>query len=241
MTQQKDIPQHIAIIMDGNGRWAQERNLSRTHGHLEGVKRVEEIVAAANKAGIQVLTLFAFSTENWSRPVDEVSLLMKTMVSVLDRKMKELNKAGVKFRYIGRRAGIPHEVRACFDAAETMTCGNPGMTLNIAINYGGRSELVDAVKEIVTSVEEKKLSVDDITETTISQALYTKDLPDPDLLIRTSGEKRISNFLLWQLSYAELFFTEKCWPDFNEKEFQKALDDFKNRERRYGNIVPSKA
>jgi len=234
-----NLPQHIAIIMDGNGRWAAQRNLPRPQGHLEGVKRVEEIVEEATKAGIKVLTLFAFSTENWTRPPEEVSILMRTLISVLNKKIQKIHGNNIKLQFIGRRKGVPAEVLDCMDAAKELTRNNAGMILNIAFNYGGRLEILDATASIATAVKNGDLDIQQIDENIFSQALYTKGLPDPDLLIRTSGEKRISNFLLWQLSYAELYFTEKYWPDFDKNEFQKALDDFKNRERRYGNVLPA--
>ncbi len=235
---QKDLPQHVAIIMDGNGRWAKQRNLPRTHGHLEGVKRVEEIVRVASKMGIKVLTLYAFSTENWTRPQDEVSMLMRTLISVLNRKVRELDKADIRLRFIGRREGVPKAVLKTIDSASSMTKDNSGMTLNIAFNYGGRLEILDAIKNIASDVKDGKLKIGGICEDVVSNALYTRGLPDPDLLIRTSGEQRISNFLLWQLSYAEFYFTEKFWPDFKEQEFKDAIENFQKRERRFGNIVP---
>ena len=235
-----NLPQHIAIIMDGNGRWAQKRNLPRTRGHLQGVKRVEEIIEAASAMGIKVLTLFAFSTENWNRPEDEVSMLMRTLISALNKKVRELNKGNIRFRFIGRRGGIPKAVLKTIDAAEALTKENTGLTLNVAFNYGGRIEILDAVKKIATDVKNNKLKVSGITEEVFNDALYTKGLPDPDLLIRTSGEQRISNFLLWQLSYAEFYFTDKFWPDFDAQELKKAIDEFGTRERRYGNVTLKK-
>ena len=232
------LPQHIAIIMDGNGRWAKQRNLPRTQGHVEGVKRVEEVVQAAREIGIKALTLYAFSTENWSRPEDEVSMLMQTLISVLNKKIAQLNENAVKLQFIGRREGVPKAVLKTIDSATELTKNNAGLILNIAFNYGGRLEIIDAVKAIAANAKNNRIAVDDISEATMSESLYTRGLPDPDLLIRTSGEKRISNFLLWQLSYAEFYFTEKFWPDFTKEELVKAIEDFKTRERRYGNIVP---
>ena len=235
-----NLPKHIAIIMDGNGRWAKKRNLPRTSGHLEGVKRVEEIVRVAREMGIKALTLFAFSTENWTRPEDEVSMLMRTLISVLNKKVIRLSEANIKLQFIGRREGVPKVVLKTIDSATKLTKDNTGMMLNIAFNYGARLEILGAVKKIAQEVKDDKIKIDEITEGIFDSALYTKGLPDPDLLIRTSGEKRISNFLLWQLSYAELYFTEKFWPDFTEEEFKKAIIDFQSRERRYGNIAPSR-
>ncbi|MBI5415826.1 MAG: isoprenyl transferase, partial [Candidatus Omnitrophica bacterium] len=226
----------VAIIMDGNGRWAKDRHLSRTQGHAEGIKRVEEIVAAAQKTGVQVLTLFTFSTENWRRPKSEVSVLMNMLSKVLQEKVKTLKRNNVRFRVIGRDDGIPAAVLTILKMAVEETRANTGMVMNLAFNYGGRQEIVDAVQAIVAAAGAGELRKDDINEATIGRFLYTKDLPDPDLLIRTSGEKRISNFLLWQLSYAELYFTDKFWPDFTAVEFESAIADYQKRERRYGDL-----
>lgn len=231
------LPKHVAIIMDGNGRWAKKRNLPRTRGHLEGVKRIEEIVRVASQMGIRVLTVFAFSTENWTRPRTEVSMLMKTLIAVLHKKIRDLGRANVKLQFIGSRKGISPTVLKSIDYATELTKSNTGLVFNIAFNYGGREEILSAVRKIAADVKNNRLKLSGITENTLSDALYTHGLPDPDLLIRTSGEQRISNFLLWQMSYAELYFTEKLWPDFTEGEFQKAIEDFQNRERRYGNIM----
>jgi len=235
---QKDhLPQHVAIIMDGNGRWAQARGMSRTQGHLEGVKRVEEIIKVARDIGIKFLTMYAFSTENWSRPQDEVSMIMRTFIVVLGQKAKELGKNGVRINFIGRRQGVPQEVLKAMDEATLITTGsNTVMTLNIAFNYGARVEIVDAFKTIAAQLQEGKINIDSIDEKLISSYLYTAGQPDPDLLIRTSGEERISNFLLWQLSYAELYFTDKYWPEFNEEQFLKALGSYAQRERRWGGV-----
>ena len=228
---------HVAIIMDGNGRWAQARHLTRTQGHIEGVKRVEEITQAALKAGVKVLTLYAFSTENWSRPPDEVSMLMRTLVSALNQKAKELHVHGVRIRFIGRRQGVPDHVLAAIRSAETMTgAADTTMTLNVAFNYGSRAEIVDAVKGLALDVKAGRVGMEDISEETLGRYLYTAGQPDPDILIRTSGEQRISNFLLWQLSYAELYFTDKFWPEFTVQEFHKALAEFAGRQRRYGGV-----
>ena len=232
----QNLPRHVAIIMDGNGRWAKSRSLDRTQGHIEGVKRAEEIVEAASQLGIKVLTLYTFSTENWSRPESEVSMLMNLLTTVLYKKIDKLNKSNVKFQTIGRQERIPESVLSVFGKLKQQTEKNTGLILNLAFNYGSRLEMIDAIKAIGHKLIEKKINIDDINEATISQALYTKDLPDPDLLIRTSGEKRISNFLLWQLSYAEFYFTEKFWPDFTTDEFKKAIADYQNRERRYGSV-----
>ena len=234
------IPQHVAIIMDGNGRWAKNRHLPRTSGHAEGVKRVEEIIEAASKIGIKVLTLYTFSTENWTRPPTEVSMLMRTLCSVLNSKINKLIEGNIRFQFLGKENGIPLEVLKTIRSTQESTKKNTGMVLSMAFNYGARVEILDAVKKIVTAVENKQLHLEDIDEKTFSNFLYTEGLPDPDLLIRTSGEKRISNFLLWQVSYAELYFTDKYWPDFGVEEFQRALIDYQARERRYGNVTESR-
>jgi undecaprenyl diphosphate synthase len=217
------LPLHVAIIMDGNGRWATLRGMSRTQGHLEGVKRVEEIIKTAHDTGIKYLTIYAFSTENWTRPADEVSMIVRTFIMVLGQKARDLAHNGIRVNFIGRRQGMPTEA-------------HQAMTLNIAFNYGSRGEIIDAVKSIATKVTQGQIKPNDIDEKTISSHLYTKDQPDPDLLIRTSGEERISNFLLWQLSYAELYFTEKFWPEFTPQEFAKALSIYAQRDRRWGGV-----
>ena len=232
-----NIPEHVAIIMDGNGRWAQERGLARTQGHLEGVRRVDEIVQAASDAGVQALTLYTFSTENWGRPAQEVSMLMQTLVSALGQKMQKLCANRIRMRVSGRREGAPASVLDAFDRAIAATRDNPGMVLNIAFNYGARQEIMDAVRSIARDCAAGALSPDKVDEGLFASRLYTAGLPDPDLLIRTSGEKRISNFLLWQLSYAEFYFTEKYWPDFTPEEFHRALSDFAGRKRRYGGVA----
>ena len=233
----KNIPQHVAIIMDGNGRWAKKRGLIRTQGHWEGIKRVEEIINASTDLGIKVLTLFTFSTENWSRPQTEVSMIMKALVSVLNDRLMKLVKNNTKFQTIGRLEGLPQSVRDTIISVTEKTKNNTGLILNLAFNYGSRIEILDAVKDTAKRVKAGKLNINDISEEVFSSFLYTKDLPDPDLLIRTSGEKRISNFLLWQLSYAELYFTDKYWPEFTATELKKAIIDFQGRERRYGGII----
>jgi undecaprenyl diphosphate synthase len=235
-----NIPQHVAIIMDGNGRWAKERGLVRTQGHVEGVKRVDEIVQAASDAGVKVLTLYTFSTENWTRPEQEVSMLMQTLITALGQKLQKLCSNKVRMHVSGRREGAPRSVLEAFDRAVEATKNNPGMVLNIAFNYGSRQEIMEAVRSIARDCAAGAVSPDSVDEQMFSSRLYTAGLPDPDLLIRTSGEKRISNFLLWQLSYAEFYFTEKYWPDFTAEEFHKALADFSGRQRRYGAVEGEK-
>ena len=228
------LPVHIAIIMDGNGRWAQKRGFPRTQGHVEGVKRVEEIIEASVALGIKVITFFTFSTENWRRPQNEVSLIMEMLSSVLEKKIDKLMASNVRFQVIGRRDKVSEGLWRALDGAMKKTKDNTGLVVNLAFNYGGRSEIVDAVKNIAGKVKQGTLSVDSINEGIISASLYTAGLPDPDLLIRTSGEQRISNFLLWQLSYAEFYFTPVFWPEFNKGQFFKAICEYQRRERRYG-------
>jgi undecaprenyl diphosphate synthase len=233
----KSLPHHVAIIMDGNGRWAKAHHLTRSQGHLEGVKRVEDIVSESCRCGIKVLTIYAFSTENWNRPEDEVSLLMRTLISALGKKVKELHANGIKIRFIGTRQGVPTAVLNAMDEAMGMTENNTAMVLNIAFNYGARTEIIDAVRNIHADIAQGKLSAENINEKTFGSYLYTKNDSEVDLLIRTSGEVRISNFLLWQISYAELYFTTKYWPEFTVDEFHKALKEFANRDRRYGGVL----
>jgi len=230
------LPKHVAIIMDGNGRWAKKRNLLRAKGHIEGVKRVEEITDYANEIGIKAMTLFTFSTENWNRPKTEVELLMRILATVLERKINKLIDSNIKFRTIGRREKVPSRLVSMIDNVIEKTKNNTGLIMNLAFNYGSRLEIIDAIKAIAQEVKGGELNIEDINEETVGQHLYTKDLMDPDLLIRTSGEMRISNFLLWQLSYAEFYFSEKFWPDFTTDEFNKALISFQQRDRRFGAI-----
>src|SRR3989338_2093993 len=231
------VPQHVAIIMDGNGRWAEHQSLSRAQGHIQGVKRVEEIIDAAQELGIKVITLFTFSTENWDRPENEVSMIMNILTAVLEKKLQKLIHDNIQLRSIGRTERIPDPLLNTLRDVISQTKDNTGLIVNLAFNYGARVEIVDAVKIIARSVKDGRLAIDDICEETMNDALYTHGLPDPDLLIRTSGEQRISNFLLWQLSYAEFYFTERLWPDFDSNEFRKAISDYQKRERRYGKLI----
>ena len=231
------MPKHVAIIMDGNGRWAKQKKFPRFRGHIEGVKAVERVADIADKFGIKVLTLFAFSVENWQRPRQEVTMLMKLFGSAFEKKVKKLVNRNIRLRSIGTRNGVPKEVLKSIDKAFAATKDNTGLILNIAFNYGARQEILDAVKKVAEDVKKKKVDIDNIDEKMFSQYLYTAGLPDPDLLIRTSGEQRISNFLLWQLSYSELYFTDKLWPDFDEKEFELAIQEYQKRERRYGKVA----
>jgi len=228
------LPKHIAIIMDGNGRWAQEQGQDRLFGHYQGVISVRKVVEAASEIGIQYLTLYAFSTENWERPEQEVTGLMTLFVDTIAKEVPDLHKNNIKLRFIGNLGLLPPHARAALDDATAQTAQNTGLTLVVALSYSSRWELVEAAKNIASQVKSGSLSMDHITETTLSEALTTSDFPDPELMIRTSGEFRISNFLLYQLAYAELYFTETRWPDFRKDDLIKAILDFQSRERRFG-------
>jgi undecaprenyl diphosphate synthase len=230
------VPAHVAVIMDGNGRWATRRGLPRVAGHREGVKAARTIVRAADAAGLRYLTLYAFSTENWSRPQDEVSTLMRLLEESIHRELPELMERNVRLRVIGRGNGVPLPVRRGIDHVVQATRANTGLTLLMAFNYGGRDELLDAFRALARRVRTGELSPDDISETDISGSLYTDGVPDPDLLIRTSGEMRISNFLLWQIAYSELWMTPTLWPDFEPTDLYRALADFQSRTRRFGGV-----
>jgi len=232
----KNIPKHIAIIMDGNGRWAKERRLPRASGHREGTRRVKEIVKAAAELGIKAITFFAFSTENWNRPRREIDMLMRYLNNFLEREIKELDKNNIRFMVIGRKEPLTRYIQEKIRKAEEKTLGNTGLTVVLALNYGSRQEIVDAAKQFAGEVKEGKADLDSLDEISFAKYLYTHKLPDPDLLIRTSGEMRISNFLLWQLSYAELYFPQKYWPDFKKAELEKAIKVYQKRERRFGKI-----
>ena len=231
------IPRHVAAVMDGNGRWAQRRGLKRTDGHAAGEEALFDTVEGALEAGIQWLTVFAFSTENWRRPIDEVRFLMRFNEGILLRRRDELNDLGVRVRFIGRRGGrVPRRVLQRIEETEALTANNRRMTLTFAFNYGGRAELVDAVRAIATEVEAGRLAPAKIDERTIARHLYAPDMPDPDLLVRTSGEFRISNYLLWELAYAELVFTDVLWPDFRREDLFDAVREYQGRSRRFGAI-----
>ena len=220
---------HVAIIMDGNGRWADRRGLPKTEGHRQGAKQVSEVLRAARDCGVEILTLYAFSTENWKRSPQEVAALMSLLEEFLDEKLAELMEENVRLRTIGRTEGLPGSVRRKLLSVIEATGSNTAGTLNLALNYGGRAEIVDAVNRILETPPKGR-----ITEETFRDWLYAPDLPDPDLLIRTSGELRLSNFLLWQLSYSELYVTDTLWPEFGRAEFMAAVEAFGKRERRFG-------
>lgn len=228
------LPSHVAIIMDGNGRWAKEKGKLRVFGHQNGVKAVRDTVEAAAELGVQNLTLYAFSTENWNRPKLEVSALMELLVATISKETKTLMENNIRLNAIGDLSQLPKNCYNELQVAMEKTKCNSRMTLHLALSYSARWEITNAVKLIADKVKQETLSIADINEETISAHLTTKDFPDPELLIRTSGEHRISNFLLWQIAYAELYFTDKLWPDFRREDLFEAIVDFQNRERRFG-------
>jgi len=236
LSQTERIPVHIAIIMDGNGRWAELRKRPRTFGHEAGVKAVRKVVSACGELGIKYLTLYTFSVENWKRPKIEVSALMSLLTRTTRKELNDLIKNDVKLITTGRINGISKERRQVILDAVEKTRDNKGLVLNLALNYGGRTEILDAVKAIGNSIKAGMISIPDINEELFSEFLYTADVPDPDLLIRTSGERRISNFLLWQTSYTELHIIDTLWPDFGDKELYDAILDYQQRERRFGQL-----
>lgn len=230
----ENLPIHIAIIMDGNRRWAKKRNLPVSLGHKAGAETLEKIVRYANKIGIKYVTVYAFSTENWKRTQKEVSALMALFQNYLDDYSKRADSDNIKMQIIGKRDGLSERMIKSINKCEEKTKNNTGTVFNIAINYGGRDEILNAVKTIANQVKNNELKLDDITEQTISENLYTKGEPDPDLLIRTSGEQRLSNFLPWQLSYTEFLFVDKYWPDFTEENLDDAIKVYQKRNRKFG-------
>ncbi|NOU22848.1 MAG: isoprenyl transferase [Methyloglobulus sp.] len=234
LVNENGIPRHIAIIMDGNGRWAQKRFMPRAFGHQAGVKAVRKIVEHCANQGVEVLTLFAFSSENWRRPKEEVSLLMKLFVETLQREIDILDKNGIRLRFIGDRSAFPDVLQNKMHIGETQTKDNKALTLVIAANYGGHWDMCQAVQKIVDKMAVGELSKQPISQELIKEHLATAGLPDPDLFIRTGGEERVSNFLLWQLAYTELYFTETLWPDFDQNSLNEAINSFKSRQRRFG-------
>ena len=228
------VPQHVAIIMDGNGRWAQKRFMPRTFGHKKGVEATKKAISFYAKAGVGQLTLFAFSSENWNRPQDEVSTLMSLFISSLEKNTDELHANGIRIRFIGDRTAFSQKLVKQIEESETITFNNKAMTLNIAANYGGQWDILNAVQKLAAKVENSEISAAEISSELLSAELSLAGSPDPDLFIRTGGEKRISNFLLWQIAYAELFFTDVLWPDFSVEVMQQSLDTFAGRQRRFG-------
>ncbi len=231
-----NIPNHVAIIMDGNGRWAKQKGLSRVFGHKNAIKAVKQTIEAAGKIGVKVLTLYAFSTENWNRPKTEIDTLMSLLVNSLNQELKTLQKNNIKLKAIGQIESLPKKAQIQLQQVIELTKNNTNSILNLALSYGSREEIVNAIKKITKKVVNKQLLIKDIDEKIINNHLYTFTLPDVDFLIRTSGEKRISNFLLWQIAYAELYFTDVLWPDFRKDDFFKAIINFQQRERRFGKI-----
>jgi undecaprenyl diphosphate synthase len=231
-----NLPKHVAIIMDGNGRWARRQGLARVHGHRAGRTPVREVIEAAARLRVEVVTLYTFSIENWSRPAAEIKALMTFLKDTLREERDELARNNVRLMAIGRIDDLPSDVRDELDAAIDALSKNTGLIVNLALSYGGRAEIVDAVRALAASSPSGAISPDEITEEAISARLYTSGLPDPDLLIRTSGELRISNFLLWQLAYAEIHVTDVLWPDFRKEHLYRAIQDYQNRERRFGRV-----
>lgn len=235
LSTESSIPRHVAVIMDGNGRWARERGKARHSGHRAGVKSVRATVEHAARRGVQHLTLFAFSSENWARPAEEVSRLMNLFVEALQREVAELHRNNVRLEFIGARDRLNSGLLRKIESAEEHTANNDGLHLLVAVAYGGRWDIVEAARRSAQRVLDGSLALDEIDEGTIAAELQLANVPDPDLLIRTGGEQRISNFLLWNLAYAELWFCDRLWPDFDEEEFDRALEFFAQRQRRYGN------
>ncbi|MDX1765220.1 MAG: isoprenyl transferase [bacterium] len=228
------LPRHVAIIMDGNGRWANARRIPRIQGHREGVRSVDDVVACARELGIPVLTLYAFSMENWKRPQAEIRALMALLKEYIKAKVSVMQENNIRFNTIGRIHDLPREIQKLVKETMAATSGNSGLVLNLALSYGGRAEIVDAVQAIVKGFAEKRIMPGDVDEALVTAHMYSPHLPDPDIIIRTSGEHRISNFLTWQSVYSEFYFTPLLWPDFKRKEFLEAVIDFQKRERRFG-------
>jgi undecaprenyl diphosphate synthase len=234
MIDKTKIPLHVAIVMDGNGRWAQRRKLPRLAGHNAGMKAMKEIVKASGSIGVKHLTVYAFSTENWKRSKEEINGIFKLLIIYVEKELAELHENNVKVKILGDYHRLPEEAVNSLERTLEMTNNNTGLQFNIALNYGGRDDILYAIKKVATQVEEGKIKAEDITETMISDNLYTAGVPDPDLVIRTSGEKRLSNFLLWQCAYSEFVFTDVLWPDFTRIDFEKAIKEYQLRKRRYG-------
>lgn len=231
------IPRHVAIIMDGNGRWAKQRGLPRIFGHRAGIESVRDVVRTCSEIGVEYLTLYTFSSENWRRPPDEVKSLMFMLKRMLRREVDDLSRRNVRMRAIGRVDQLPDDVREELGRAIEKTKDNNGLKLYLALSYSGRAEIIDAFKKIYALINQGKMSIDDLSEENFPKFLYDPELPDPDLLIRTSGEMRISNFLLWQIAYTEIYITPTLWPDFRKDELLKAIEDYGHRERRFGGIT----
>ena len=231
-----NIPKHIAIIMDGNGRWAKARNLPRAMGHKAGVETIRRVIKEADRLGVKYLTLYAFSTENWKRPKDEVNALMKLLVQFLRQELQELHENRVVIKVLGDITRLPKECQDEINKSIELTKNNDGIVMNVALNYGGRDEIIRGIKLIVEDINSGRINLEDINEEVMNNYLYTKGIPDPDIIIRPSGEQRLSNFLLWQCAYSEFWYSDICWPDFKEDDLRKAIYDFQNRDRRFGGI-----
>ena len=234
MSNNQSIPHHVAIVMDGNGRWAKKRFLPRAAGHKEGVKAARNTIESCGKAGVKILTLFAFSSENWKRPETEVNALMDLFISSLEKEIKKLRENGVRLQFIGDRLSFSNKLQEKIQEAETLTANNKDFVLNIAANYGGRWDVVQACQSLCRQVQEEKLSIENINEEVFAQQLSTQSLPDPDLFIRTAGEQRVSNFLIWQMAYSEFYYTDVFWPDFDEQQLKLALESYARRKRKFG-------
>lgn len=233
-TEQCIIPEHVAVIMDGNGRWAKQRGLDRSEGHIKGVESMRDMMRYSVNKGIKYLTVYAFSKENWSRPSDEVNCLMELFCKTISMELPSLNEMNIRTIFLSEKGKLSKELIANLEKCEKETASNDGMTFLVALNYSSKSEIINAVKELALEVKNEKTDINDIDEKYFSSFLMTRNIPDPDLLIRTSGEQRLSNFMLWQLSYTELYFSDKLWPDFDNTEYQKALDNYASRSRRFG-------
>ena len=234
MTQQQHVPRHIAIVMDGNGRWAKKRFMPRLFGHRKGVETARKVIRRCNDVGVECLTLFAFSSENWKRPAEEVDGLMALFVTALEREAKALLRNQVKLKFIGDRSRFPSNLQRVITEVETLTENCTGMSLLVAANYGGRWDIVNAMQQVLSQVQSGQLQWSDVSEQTLSHYLSTADVPPLDLFIRTGGETRVSNFLLWQIAYSELYFSEYLWPEFNESKLMEAIEDYSGRQRRFG-------
>lgn len=234
MTNPRNIPQHVAIIMDGNGRWAAHRGLPKMAGHRAGARAAQETISAARDLGIKVLTLYTFSTENWKRPKKEIDSLFNLLEEYLNKVENKFNENNIKFSVIGNIKALPESINIKIKEIVDSTKNNTGLVLNLALNYGARLEIIDAVRKIAKDIKKGDIAIEDISEDKFHEYLYTNNLPDPDLLIRTSGELRVSNFLLWQIAYAELYVTKKLWPDFKKSDFEKAVSEYQKRKRRFG-------
>lgn len=232
----QNLPNHVAVIMDGNGRWATQQKLPRVAGHRQGAKTLKELLRCCKDWGINILTAYAFSTENWRRPTEEVDFLMLLFEKMLRRELEEMHREGVRINFVGDLSALPKSLQNEMQRSMLETSNNRDVQFNVAINYGSRKEIITACRQVAELVQKREIKPEDISEDLIEKNLYTADIPAPDLLIRTSGEKRLSNFLLWQMAYTEMYFTDTLWPDFNRAAFQEALSSYQNRERRFGKV-----